>query len=279
MLSAIAATLFLSALQASDASEARISHSQALKAAVEQDKLADATPFVRVERLAAAADAAARALVGDGAERALAAAVADARWRAFLDPLEGADGLARELRELSIDLTFEPLMEAPVPVGWPEWTPVQAILVQDYPAYRLASAPMDGSSQTGAFFALFNHISRNEIPMTAPVEVEFEEDGGYLDERSMAFLYESPDQETPAGVEGDVKIVDIAPRSALTIGMRGRTSARRIERAARELERVLATRSDLRASGELRTLGYNGPSVRRSSNYFEVQIPVERVEL
>ena len=117
MLSALAATLFLNAPLTCDPSEVRAQQARALKAAVELDALADATPSFRLERLAKAADAAARALAGDGAERALETAVIDARWRAFLDPLKGANSLARELEELSTDLIFEPLIEAPVPVG------------------------------------------------------------------------------------------------------------------------------------------------------------------
>ena len=73
-----------------------------------------------------------------------------------------------------LDLSFEPRIEAPVPVGWPAPTTVNELMVLDYPAYRLARAPMSGQMRTNnAFWKLFRHIESNQIPMTAPVETTY----------------------------------------------------------------------------------------------------------
>ena len=74
------------------------------------------------------------------------------------------------------DLAFEPIMEAPLPVGFPAPVPAGEIAVIEYPRYRLARAGMKGG-QNGTFFTLFRHIQSNDIPMTAPVEMTMDEDG------------------------------------------------------------------------------------------------------
>ena len=62
--------------------------------------------------------------------------------------------------------------EAPLPDGFPTYTPVGEIEVKRYPAYRKAET-------TGgvAFWTLFQHIKTAGISMTAPVEMTYEKDG------------------------------------------------------------------------------------------------------
>jgi hypothetical protein len=85
---------------------------------------------------------------------------------------------------------FQPIKEAEMPVGFPDYTPVGQIEVKQYPTYRTAAA-----SGAAAFWTLFRHIQENKVKMTAPVEMDY---GDPRDEKSqrhsMAFLYETPDQ-------------------------------------------------------------------------------------
>ena len=52
---------------------------------------------------------------------------------------EAADRLRAALREARDVLAFRPTMEAPLPEGFPDPTPVGVVRVKKYPAYRLAN--------------------------------------------------------------------------------------------------------------------------------------------
>lgn len=175
------------------------------------------------------------------------------------------------------DLRFQWVKEAELPEGWPEPTPVGAIRVKQYPAYRLARADMSRSpfAENTAFFTLFNHIKKNDIPMTAPVEMTVgdprEKARG---NQTMGFLYQSP-RVGEAGAEGSVEVADVAPMLVVAIGLRGWESQTRVESARRELLGWIE-RNGYRVSGELRSMGYNSPGVRGDRRYFEVEVPVRR---
>ena len=80
---------------------------------------------------------------------------------------------------------FTPVVEAPMPEGFPPYTPVGEIQVKSYPAYRKAAA----SGRT-AFWTLFQHIQDAGVSMTAPVEMTYQNDGPPVGrEQAMAFLY------------------------------------------------------------------------------------------
>ena len=91
--------------------------------------------------------------------------------------------------------------DAPLPEGWPAATKPGSIEVKRYPAYRSAVARAKGASANAdnvLFFSLFNHISRKEIAMTAPVVNTYEpsvlQDPKARGEISMEFLYRQPTQ-------------------------------------------------------------------------------------
>ena len=66
------------------------------------------------------------------------------------------------------------IREAELPDGFPDPGPAGKVIVKEYPAYRLARfAALQGqpASQNGMFWPLFQHIKRNDIAMTAPVEM------------------------------------------------------------------------------------------------------------
>ncbi len=214
----------------------------------------------RGEALAAAASEAARRLPEGPLVSRLAAAASGSLDPALLEPT-----LARALS----DLEFERRDEAELPRGFPEPAPVGEIRLARYPSYRMARTPSD----RGAFWRLFRHIQRNEIAMTAPVEMRYEEAGDRLRESEMAFLYGAPEL-GPLGERDRVEIVDAPGGLFVTVGCRGRSNEAAIAAARGELEAWLARRPSLAVRGDLRVLGYNSPMVPARERYFEVQLPV-----
>ncbi|MEO0649783.1 MAG: heme-binding protein [Planctomycetota bacterium] len=245
-----------------------------LAAAVDRaDALSDAEQALRDLRAAAAE--AVRGLGDQRVAELIEGEVLDARWQAVVDPRAAIDELVADLEALASDLEFEPLMEAEMPPGFPEPTPLHEVRLTEYPGYRLAYADMEGPRDGSAFFKLFRHIQSNQISMTAPVEVTF--DGGRMEQTRMAFLYEGPTQGT-TGNAGEVEVVDIAPMTVVSIGCRGRDSMGRIEDMAALLEGWVASQPEWEPAGELRTMGFNSPMVPNSRRFFEVQLPVRKVE-
>lgn len=170
--------------------------------------------------------------------------------------------------------------EAPLPDGWPSLTPVGSVEIRAYPAYRAAVVTDDSTraGQSQMFGPLFRHISANDIPMTAPVDMTYESSGeSATDDRmtAMAFLYRTPDL-GPLGIEGVVKVEDVAPRAYASTGVRGSYSD---EHFAEGLERVrawLGDHSEWCEDGPPRYLGYNSPFVPWFWRYGEVQLPIIR---
>ncbi len=194
-------------------------------------------------------------------------------------PRSNADAsLAKEWREVVTEardiLRFEPLVEAPLPNGFPAPTPVGEIRVQQYPKYRLARTDMT-SIEGRAFLTLFNHIQRREIAMTAPVEMTYAASGdSVLKKSGMSFLYRSTEQ-GELGSQGKVQVVDIPAQMALSMGIRGEATTERIADAKGRLENWLKTHAkEYEEAGALRVMGYNSPFVSNSKRFTEVQIPV-----
>ena len=169
--------------------------------------------------------------------------------------------------------------EAPLPDGWPELTPVDSVEIREYPAYREAVVGEKdaGSGQGPMFGPLFNHISSNDIPMTAPVAMTYDSSGDDAggDDRmtSMAFLYKTPDY-GPLGTDGIVRIEDVAPQAYASTGVRGSYSDRHFEDGLDRIAAWLADQSEWKADGSPRYLGYNSPFVPWFWRYGEVQVPV-----
>ena len=215
------------------------------------------------------------------AEHALAQIVTAAGARAAeADRPEARSGILQSaLDQALLDLRFRPVVEAPVPVGWPHLTPVGWIEVKQLPAYRAAwveRADLGEGARNSMFFTLFNHIQRNDIKMTAPVEMTYGEraGGGAGGESAMAFLYERPDQ-GKLGPEDAVEVRDMAPVTVVSMGLRGVNSQAGIRAAEARLRAWLAKRADqYSASGPPRVLGYNSPGVPGAMRYSELQIPV-----
>ena len=170
---------------------------------------------------------------------------------------------------------------APLPDGWPELTPVGEVEIREYPSYRAAVVNEgDGRSGTTPMFrSLFQHISSNDIPMTSPVDMTYDDAAGSSGDRmtGMAFLYRTPEL-GPVGTDGVVRIEDVAPRAYASTGVRGSYSREHYAEGIARVETWLSQQSAWRADGSSRYLGYNSPFVPWFWRYGEVQVPVVRTD-
>ena len=166
---------------------------------------------------------------------------------------------------------FQPIKEAEMPKGFPTYTPVGQVEIKRYPAYRKASA-----SGPAEFWTLFQHIKKNNVTMTAPVEMDYGDlRAAKNKERSMSFLYERPDQGS-AGKQGNVEVIDVPAMTVVSVGCRGARTTSAIAEAREKLVTWLDhKKGEYVAAGPMRIMGYNSPFVPRDRSFFEVQIPLK----
>lgn len=158
--------------------------------------------------------------------------------------------------------------EAPLPQGWPQPGPYDQVTEKKYPAYRAAFT--NGKGQTGAFWTLFSHIKKNDIPMTAPVEMAVEaDDDGSVTRNSMAFLYQNGRVGAPGRDGASVEVRDVPAATVFSYTWQGTDSKENIIRAKSALEADLAVRK--REATGFRLLGYNGPGTPRAKATWELQ--------
>ncbi len=190
------------------------------------------------------------------------------------DVTKQADTLRAALLETLVILTFKPRVEAPVPAGFPAPSPVGVVEIKKLPVYRMAKVANSGLGGNN-FFTLFNHIKKNNIEMTAPVEMTMTEKNGKYTESSMAFLY----QETTlgkVGPQGNVAVLDTTECTVVSVGMRGSPISENIESARRWLlEKIKTTPQAFEIAGELKVMGYNSPFMPEKLRYYEVQLPLK----
>jgi hypothetical protein len=179
------------------------------------------------------------------------------------------------------DAVRKPMMisEAKLPEGFPGPGPVGEVITKTYPAHRLARVRSGERGSDGSFMKLFRHIERNEIAMTAPVEMEMAVgDGGATMPKStsMAFLYGSADTGTPGPDPADPNVVveDVPEITVVSLGVRGSYKEERFAEFTGKLEAWLAEHPAWVAAGPPRTLAYNSPFVPGMLKYAEVQIPI-----
>ncbi len=169
---------------------------------------------------------------------------------------------------LDVPEDFVPAAEADLPAGFPGPAPAGRLVLKRYPPYRAARA----EGGRGAFWTLFTHIKRNDVAMTAPVEMTLEGgDGAAV--RDMAFLYGRPDLGR-AGRDGPVEVLDLPGATVLSVGLNGPVTEERAAAARRAIEARLASDPSLEAAGEYRLLGYNSPMIPEARRFYEIQRPV-----
>lgn len=167
--------------------------------------------------------------------------------------------------------------EAKLPKDFPPPGPVGEVIVKQYPPYRAAwtTAPAGSRNASNAMFRpLFNHIKKNDIPMTAPVEMTYENQSGPdAQPVAMAFLYRDTSV-TPTKVDANVQVADLPAQTVLSISVRGGYE-KSYEKGISQLREWLAANPGrYEVAGPPRFLGYNSPMVPPFLRVGEVQIPV-----
>ena len=158
--------------------------------------------------------------------------------------------------------------EAPLPKGWPMPGPYDQVSDKSYPSYRAAFTTEN--RENGAFRTLFSHLQKNDIPMTAPVEISMAEgDGQNLRQTSLAFLY----QDTAVGKTGadgaNVEVRDVPAMKTLSYTWQGDRNEANIAKAKVALEAALKDHKI--EAKEFRLLGYNGPGIPETKRTWELQ--------
>lgn len=164
-------------------------------------------------------------------------------------------------------------LDAPLPEGWPLPSLAGLVRIKNYPPVRAAWVRSNGSDNS-QFMTLFRHIQKKEIPMTAPVVMDFpmKTDGP----AGMAFLYAKTDF-GPSGSFGAVTVGDDAKLTVVSVGRWGAYTAGARNKAAARLRGWLESHPEWSASGPVRVLCYHSPFHLPWNKYSEVQIPVAPV--
>ena len=163
--------------------------------------------------------------------------------------------------------------EAKQPKGFPAPGAVNKIVIKSYPAYRAARVSAPAAGRNRMFRTLFNHIKNNDIAMTAPVEMTYNETGP----ESMAFLYGDTSIGT-TGRDDKVDVLDIPEQKFLSVAVRGAYTQERFNSARARLVEWLGEQEEWKADGAPRYLAYNSPFVPGMLKYGEVQLPISQVQ-
>jgi hypothetical protein len=168
---------------------------------------------------------------------------------------------------------------APLPEGFPEPTPPGEILVKQYPSYRAATYNTRGDlakAANSAFSPLFQHISSNEISMTAPVETRYPPEsmeGKDFGNAEVSFIYSSP-RIAPREVAGNITVQDMEPMLAVSLGLRGAYSYESYQEGLRTLLTWLEENPKYQIAGNPRRFFYDGPYIPDALKRSEILIPV-----
>mgnify|MGYP003877181509 CR=1 FL=1 len=169
----------------------------------------------------------------------------------------------------------------PLPAGYPDPTPPEAIDVKAYPVVRRAMVTGSMTPDIGmnlAFFPLFQHIKKREIAMTSPVEMDYrgleKGDTDGLDSWTMSFLYRTTEL-APEGEYGNVVVADLPAMTVLSIGGKGGYRLSNVKTRLEVLRAWLLEHPEWVEAGVARSLYYNGPEKRSADQWYEVQLPIK----
>ncbi|MGF1482673.1 MAG: heme-binding protein [Cyanophyceae cyanobacterium] len=176
---------------------------------------------------------------------------------------------------------------APLPEGFPPPTPEGQIAVKDYPAYRAATYRYSGflsQAANASFGPLYQHISTNDISMTAPVETRYPtstleassaESAEERGEVEVSFLYRNTTI-APQEVDQNIEVEDIAPMTVVSLGLRGEYSYESYQNNLKRLQTWLQQHPEYVVVGPPRRFFYDGPYIPDPLKRSEIQIPVQR---
>ena len=171
---------------------------------------------------------------------------------------------------------------APLPVGFPSLTAPDKIEIKQYPAYRAATYHYSGNlSEAGSqsFSPLFQHISSNNISMTAPVETRYPlstlESNEKTGEATVSFLYRNTDI-YPQEIADNIRVEDIPAMTVLSLGLKGSYSYESYQQGLEKLKNWLSENPSYKMVGKPRRLFYDGPYKPDATKRSEIQIPVTK---
>lgn len=182
-------------------------------------------------------------------------------------------------------ISEDPAMAAPLPQGFPQPTAPGAIEIKTYPTYRGAAVRQSGDLAAAtqlAFGPLFQHISSNDIGMTAPVEARYpaalltETGSSRQGEAEVSFLYENPSV-NPSRVAPNIAVVDTPPMTVVSLGQKGSYDYDTFEAGIARLRQWLAEHPEYEVIGPPRRLLYDGPFVPPPFKRSEIQVPISPV--
>ena len=146
--------------------------------------------------------------------------------------------------------------------------------VKSLPAARLmlAESPQGYfSSNNNLFGKLFRYISKNNIPMTAPVEAR-------LQPGVMVFYMDAGSAKRVDLLPGnEVKLEDVPVRQVAAIGIRGSYSQENFREAEEKLRAWVKARPGLEVTGEAYGVYWNSPFVPFFLKQSEVHLPVREL--
>jgi hypothetical protein len=198
--------------------------------------------------------------------------IAVAEILAPLATSEDAAALRKGLWDIAGLLSFVPNQEAPLPEGFPGYSMLGEIVVKQYPAYRRATT--QNWNETASFFTLFAHIQKENIAMTAPVEMNLN-GGAKRNADAMSFLYRTKELgKTGAADVPGVKVVDMPAMTVVSVAMKDRPTAALVDRYEKAMRAWVQTHrpNDSAQLGAPRILGYNSPQSRKQ--YWDLQLPL-----
>jgi hypothetical protein len=177
---------------------------------------------------------------------------------------------------------------ASLPEGFPLPTPNEKIEIKSYPAYRAATYRYQGKlaeAANQAFYPLYQHISSNQISMTAPVETRYPkstlDNEGSLEaqgEASVSFLYRNTNI-YPEAIATNIQIEDISSMTVVSLGLRGSYSYQNYREGLRRLEDWLKQNPEYEVAGLPRRFFYDGPYLPDALKRSEIQIPIRASSL
>ncbi|GBF82914.1 heme-binding protein [Aphanothece sacrum] len=171
---------------------------------------------------------------------------------------------------------------APLPVGFPAPTAPDKIEVKEYPAYRAATYSYSGNlsdAANQAFSPLYQHISSNNISMTAPVETRYPvgtiEGKEKTGEATVSFLYRNTDI-YPKEIASNITIEDIPRQTVVSLGLVGGYSYETYVEGLEKLRNWLSENPSYKMVGNPRRLFYDGPYKPDMAKRSEIQIPISK---
>lgn len=157
--------------------------------------------------------------------------------------------------------------EAPLPEGWAQPGPYDQVSEKTVPAYRAAFTTK--SNQSMAFWTLFTHIKKNDIPMTSPVEMSMTEKDSSLEMAQMAFLYQNGKVGAAGAAGTQVEVRDVPAQKVVSYTWQGDDTKANVAKAKAAIDAELTAKK--LTSERYRLLGYNGPATPRNKATWELQ--------